>query len=685
MPCSVNNNLSPMIIPVYPVPGLPTIPLAPIQIPIPGFEFPEGFPEKILELIEQLSSLFPGGTFAPQLDDITQTILSAIASIFTQIAPFLAFYNFIMALLNMVLCIIEVLCAMPNAYKTYKAIKKLFKVCLPAFLALFPWLALLLMILAILLLILALIEYIINRLLQIIEDLLRNIRALGDVVNTQDPEAIEAIAIKIASLLCLIENLFAIFSALAMILAIINSLAAMGGHGVCNDNGILNVNCCDDETCPPFVANNPDGYIYGIQGRLIYYNRIERNPLLNLNFTRNESWQFVNDDGAAEYPFDSVITSYGDGDDFWPDGKTYDGASSLKKVPYALKLILRDFNPAIFHPTDIGGARDFTINNVVVSTRPYDGVLNEQNVLDPWNTNGTFSLRGGTVYDGDTIYTTASNIETFIHNDPDYGGNFPTTDDGYYINDVEFEWFTNQPALLDNRLITFGCIPEVKMEREMLNARFSDTRSVLEQVPKLADGGIIPDYSKLSKCASDNMAELRKDVSVATIEAFRTNVLACLEDYKSQTEDAYKNIFITAVDPFNSTFTIEPSLQFITQAIKVSVTLKDKNNNVVGIGIPSGLQAELAALIAGIPTFGEIGTFTYESSTGNFVGNLTSQTAGTGDLSVSFNGNIFQKVENLNSDTATTIVTNTLPYEFIGSDREEKVRRTVADISIGGE
>jgi len=695
MPCNPNDNtFNPVIPPGWPIPGLPGLPTSPIQIP--DFEFPPGFPQDLLDLIDQLGALFPSGKFSPNLDDAVHTILTALASLFNQIAPYLSFYKFIMALLNMVLCIIEVFCSLPNIPKTLRALKRLFKVCLPNFLAMFPWAALLAMILALLLLIIALIMYIIEKLLALIEDLLRNIIALGAAITLNDEDAQAAVIIKLSSLLCLLENMFAIFAALAAIIAIINSLAAMAGFDVCGDeNNILgNVNCCDDEACPPFIDDHPDGHIDDTNGMLLYYKRITAGfPTGSIlgNFDRPEGWQFVNNNNS-QYPFNSVITSYNGGDEFWPEGKTYNGKSSLKKVPYTVNIIIRNFNPYVFHPTDTDGPRDFFVQDAVVAYRPYVGVYDEDNNLDTSiNSYGTFSLLGGDVYQneiGEVYYVDGkpATLETFIHQDPIYTGAQPSGDDGYYMRGLEFEWHFNHEALVDNRLITFGCIPELKLERAALQARFPDKRSPDQQVPPITTapyaGTMIPDYTKLQECANNAIVELRKDVSADTVETYKNTVLGCLTSALQATEESYKNVLTVAVDPFESELSIDPDVQFVTRTIAVTVTLNDINGAAVTSGIPTSIQQDIADLIEGSVTLGTVSDFTYDGHT-SFEAEISSPIPGDGVISVSFNNNVLQNVLNLNNDNPTVLETNEKSYTFVGTAPEdsEAVRRDATDVS----
>jgi hypothetical protein len=125
------------------------------------------------------------------------------------------------------------------------------------------------------LLLLALISYIIARILEIFKDLLANLALLASGLTLQDAESVVAVTFKVASLLCIIENLMAMFAAIGVIIAIIESLSGLGGFKFCGGGGDSDgVNCCGDDVCPPFIRFNPEG-IKGNMGQIIYYRQID--------------------------------------------------------------------------------------------------------------------------------------------------------------------------------------------------------------------------------------------------------------------------------------------------------------------------------------------------------------------------------------------------------------------------
>ena len=104
MPCNPSsNNINPPVLPPFPIPGF-GIGIAPIQIPFPGLSLPTGLIQDLQNLMNKLTMVFPSGTFKAPNNNFTKGIFDFISNLLTQIAPFLSFYNFIMALFNLIMC-----------------------------------------------------------------------------------------------------------------------------------------------------------------------------------------------------------------------------------------------------------------------------------------------------------------------------------------------------------------------------------------------------------------------------------------------------------------------------------------------------------------------------------------------------------------------------------------------------
>ncbi len=713
MPCDPsNNNIGVGGIPAISLPGF-GLPFAPITVPAPGFELPEGFPESILELLNNLTVNWPGlGKVVPYLDDITNTILKALSNMFSQIAPFLSLYNFFMAMLNMVLCIIEVLCAIPNPWSTMRAIVRLVKNCLPPFLNLFPWIALLSMILSLIALFIALILYIVSRILAFIEDLLRNLQVLIDGLSFSDGESTAAAIMKIASLLCLMDNLIAIFSSLAAIIAIVESLANISGRTVCGSS-----QCCTEDVCPPFISENPDG-IQGSKGKLIYHNAVHDigASFGAGSFDRAETWQFVNDDvnQAENSKFRKIITpqlgpsdfmtpfGFEYGDIFWPEGQIFSKDTTLRRAPYLVDLVLENYNTGTVTGSS-GITKDFVIKNAIVNIKPYIGVYeydNDRTVqrfdgYSTLNNTGTLRLVGGLVYELDEegneipylIDDEQATLETFLSKNET--SSEPTSEDGYVITDITFNLKINHAALIYYDLIVYGCIPTVRQELDLANSVNGDVSAALEKIGSI-DGRVLPDVTSTVACFNTAISKLRSNITLDTVESFQADILACSDSFVSEAEGIYCSVLFAGIDPFSCDVSLTPDAQFVSKEIKVEVTLRDKNGIDITQNIPDSCISGLIEATDIQATFGELSDVIYEDN--KFVATITSNFGGSGTVTVTFNGNSISRVTNADTlDSATAIEPLQIPYEFVGirarnpsvAEPDEKPRRDSGDVSRG--
>lgn len=701
MPCKPSDNsLNPPIKPNIAIPGF-TLPSAPIQLPYPDFTFPAGLPEDLEALVNSLGLLFPSSLYKPNLDLSSRTIFDAVASLLNQIAPFLSLYKFFIAALNIIICIIEVLCALMNPFKLRRAIRKLFKNCLPNFLALFPFVALIVMIIALLLLLLALIEYLIATINAYIQEIIRNINLLADAVTVNDSERSLSAARKIASLLCLIENLFAILVAFGAVLAIVQELAQIGGRSVCDDSS---GGCCDNSVCPPFMRNSPDG-LTGSTGELIYFRELDHSisgstlALFPTSFSfgaaRQEQWQFVNPATGQLYKISDIITPIED-NIFWPDSLTFDNNSNLKKVPYFLDMRLF-LNPVHFINTasDTKGSRYFKINNCIISDRPYIGVNKFNNtVLENPNT-GTIHILGGQVFEDDGITPVLINgiqasLTNFIHQNSGFAPSSGPiiVDDGYYISNVSYNLRYNYEALLSYGLIVVGCLPDIAVERNIVNTQYADISSVINKIkfPNITGSTSTGATDGVIACLQNALIKFRKDVSLEAAAIFQADVATCLGTLQSDTKAAYSQAIGAGFNQFTSTIELTPSIQFVGSAIDVKITLRDPTGTPITFNMPAEFVANFISRISATPTLGIIAPFTYDG-TQSFISTITSIKPGDGTLTAEFDKKIFSTIINRDQDgVPSQIVENIIPYSFVGSvinsDDQAIPRRDGSDVSL---
>lgn len=388
-----DNSINPPTPPPPPfIPGF-GIAFAPPNIPFPDLEIGDA-PEDLLELVNAIIARLPGNIkIVPNLDEFTKSVLQAVNDLLSKITPFLALYSFFQSLLNMILCIIDIICALLNPFKLFAAIKRLFKRCLPDFLALFPWIALFVMVVTLLLLLLALIEYIINLILAFINDILANINQLTEAFRYNDDAGALAIITKISQLLCLIQDIVAILVALQAIFVIIESLLGINGRFTCVKG---QSDCCTDEVCPPFLTNNQEG-ISGTTGTLRYYNQGNQ-PVVGLPsgivlpVLREESWQFYDNNDFATYKVSDIITPIS-GFTYWPGNQTFadSGVPQVQEQVLNLSENLSVTIPGI-SPVSSPGYNNFFLYSAIQGT---NSLLDGYQLID--GANVTFSENSGAV------------------------------------------------------------------------------------------------------------------------------------------------------------------------------------------------------------------------------------------------------------------------------------------------
>jgi len=705
MSCTPNDNsLNPIVSPGIPIPGF-GIPTSPTQIPLSDFDLPTELLEDLMGLVGKIQANFPMSmVFKSQADTGMKNVLDFVANILTQIAPFMSFYNFIMAALRLIVCVLEILCSIPNPFAMAQKLKILFTECLPPFISLFPFSALLIMIISLLLLILAIVEYIIIVVIGIIEEIIKNLIVLADGIKLNDAQSTLAVAQKIASLLCFIQNLMAIFVALAAIMAIVESLAKLAGFGICADND--EEGCCTPDICPAFIKNTPNGVAVN-SGVLIYTSKIDVDlsgslPLALANVIqippiRQERWQIYDTDPSPQYSIALIITPVSD-NIFWPEEVSeFPADVALKRAPYTADVTLTT-NPSDFGHIDGYVERIFQIKDCIVVRKPYNGVYNYDNSLSTTPSTGTLNIEGGLVFeeDGVTPYLingTQATLNDFVHLDDSSGLTVPGSDDSITFSNIEFTWKPNAGALAGYQLTTIGCMPEVNIEKAVQNAIIlaEGIDPVIDRLPPTpagvkvpSTGNFLPNIDGAAQCVTDSLNEFRKDVSALKAAEFQASIETCLGDLKNQTLATLCSALIAAVSQFKSTIVIDTDVQFVTRPIKVSVTLKDTTGTNLGVGIPQSCADEMAALLSGEVTFGNISSFNYDTTSSNFKADLSAEESGSGIITVSFDEKIISLIATgVVGGAASAIEENEVSYQFIDATIEPPVRRDASDVANG--
>src|ERR1019366_6762099 len=250
-----------------------------------------------------------------------KNVYDGILKLMDHFFPVLMLYKMFLPVLNLIICIIEVLCAIANPFKLASKLQNLFRTCLPAFLSLFPIFAMIVMLLSLLFLLLTLIEYIVAQVLLLVEKLLININGLIQAFALSDDTGILAIVRKLAQILCSFQNLFVLLTLFKTILDVIKEILKMAfSIPPCDDGNSSDTNrCCDSSTCPQFLKTNET--IISFTGTLQYYNAAVHDanltsvlPSLPAGFLtqikRPESWQFFDPPASQANEFYNITRAY---------------------------------------------------------------------------------------------------------------------------------------------------------------------------------------------------------------------------------------------------------------------------------------------------------------------------------------------------------------------------------------
>ena len=695
-PCSPNDvSLTPPTIstaPAIPGFGIPSAPKLP-QISV----FPNGFPEDLLDLFNRLQFLIPPGAIKPPMSMSNgKDIFDGLMKMLDQFFPFLMMFKFVIPILNIIICVIEICCALMNPFALINAINNLFSKCLLPFLNMFPIFALIVAIISLLLLLLALIEYIISQILSLVQRILRNINALNNAFMSGDANGVLAIAQKLGALLCVFQNLFVLFSIFEIIIDVIRDILNMAFNiPPCQSGGSGDTNsCCTPETCPEIVQ----GPYTRFTGTFKYFPEIGIDTGINLfgttNLTsvvRQEMTQFFDGYQTPAQAFSNIydaidITNTSPKPVFFPTDSTYTATLDIRQAPYLLDLRMF-YNPAAWGRK--GTPRYVRFTNCIMQSVPTPNLVEVDDSVQTEST-GVIILVGGAGYedngttilngyaaDGVTEISAQATLGSFFHIAPtfDTSTNFvaPKITDGVTIYDVEYTFRPNIAPLLQKGIVTVGCVPSIALNKAFINNVMSSNiglmtaqlQNLLNSTGTNSNGepNVFPNPAAAQECMTTALASLRTNMTVEGVAEFQTTCNLCLSQLQSDATSALNSMIGIGIAPCSSSFTITPTIQFTTQPVIVSVSINETNGISLTNNLPASVASSVASSIKLHTTFGVPGTFTYDGSQ-FFTAPITSDVAGSGEVMVSFDNQIFC-TNTLSATASPTHTLQTQSYTFI--------------------
>jgi hypothetical protein len=691
-------------------PSGPSIPGfgSPFSLKLPNINpFPDGFPEDLLDLLNKLQMLIPPGILKPNLStNFGKDEFDAIMSLLDKFMPYLMMYKFFLPILKLILCIIEVLCAINSPIKLGRALKRLFRNCLPDFLNLFPLWALILMIISLLLLLLALIEYIIQQILKLIQMILRNLNALYKATARADANSIVAIAKKLGALLCVFQNLFVLLAIINIIFDIFRDLLSLVfAIPPCDDTDAFDIDgCCTPDVCPTIVKSN----YTRTTGKLQYYNQLSiqttlplpgPNPFFTVD-VRTEGWQLYDIDQNIAQAFINIVDGYDipptyyPKPTFFPTDVTYTPSTAIKQAAYTID-IRAFYNPANWgrSGSEAGLPRWVRFKDCILLYAPtrdlslYDGSTSTIS-------NGVARIAGGLGYedDGTTVLTgyasdgvtpipVQANLGTFFHKPQEVSINpIPLPTDGYLFSDIEYTFKPNIEVLWSKNLVTLGCMPDLSFDRMFVSNVIAGDVGLklaeLQNALKVENG--FPDPNKTQECLSTAISGLRGNFTALGVANFQATSLTCLQKLKDDTNTALGKMVGLGFDPCKSKADAEPLKQFTSRSIKVTAHINERNGYPITSGLSPDIASDIANRLKAYVTFGEVSNFSYDGYEA-FNAYITSKEPGPGQLMVSFDDNIFCTTNMpSNIDESPTNTLQVVDYQFVYAPASTTVPGTSA-------
>lgn len=653
---------------------------------------PPGMPENLLGIFSNLQLLLPIGLLSADLSfNFEVDIFDGIMKLLDQFMPFLMLYKFFLPVLNIIICIIEVLCALISPFALIGALENLFVNCIPALLNLFPIFALIIIIISILLLILALIEYILCFIITLVLNLSGNIIGLIFAFETSNTAGILAIASKLGDLLCIFQDLLVLLAFFEIIIQIIKDILALAfAIPPCSSGN--NSNCCGPQTCPEFVqapyTRSTGELQYSSEvGTLTTIQLTPGPPPTFLTVDSSvESWQIYDPDQTLYQQFWNIVNAYDviveyneDGyalpvPIYFPSTQTFTANTPAAQAAYTLDITV-DYDPAQWNRT--GNPSKVTFKNCIVLAAPTQTVQGYNAASTFSVPNGVLYIAGGTGYDEsgkpldgyDLILTNVptpnvpATLGNFLHLPPDFIAN-PVPPTVIDLSNVTYTFKPNMSVLLQANLISLGCMPAIALNKAFVNnvvfANISTQATKLSSLVNGTNGNVFPSPVTAQKCLLEAISDLRSNMTLQGLAEFQGTTTACLTKLQSDTNSAITSVVGIGFSPCDSTFTLSPNLQFTTQAIEITVTLNENNKLPLAKGVPAAVGAALAAQITPYATLGQVTPFAYDGYSA-FNAYLTSSTSGNGSIMIAFQNQILCT----NDLSIPNHTLQNLDYEFI--------------------
>lgn len=643
----------------------------------------DGYAPPDLDYLTKLVDLImPGGSLKqPYNIKVDESVFDAIVKYMDKAYPFLMYYKLLLPILELILCIIEVLCALPNPFKTVRAVRRLFRNCIPNFLSIFPIFALPLFLISLLLLLIALIEYILQQLAKIIELITKNIRILRNAYERKDAISYKAVLQKIAWSLCVFEGLFVVFSIFKAIFDVIKEILNRSfSLPPCDDGVNSDDSCCSTDVCPAFFKNKE---IESRSGTLQYLHEIRQASTFasgligtssNIVYStvRNQSIQFFDAIPEKNKQFINISRPYDLSYEkvFFPKDVSYNKDTPPQQAPYTVDMRIF-YVPQQYGRYDAAGSRFVKIKDCIVVKEPVSYIDTYENQTSNFS-EGVLRLAGGKVFEDDGVTPVNLNgsqatIDSLINKPAEEHSYYylPDANDAITYTSVSYTLKINHDLLsMKHGLITIGCLPEASEDKASLSAAVGSAAAKQGAVKGiLADN--FPDPSATIDEVNTALSGFRANVSVEGANLLRDTVTVSLNKLKQDALRAVEKMILISYDQYKSNVYLDTDMQFTTLPIKVKAEILDANGQSVTSNLPASVASNVAKKISAQATFGNVGDFEYDGSR-YFYANISSEEAGQGSITLIMDQNVISKLD-IPSDLTKpiSISAKSLDYKFV--------------------
>jgi hypothetical protein len=647
----------------------------------------------------------PGGVTIPKIDDKSATdMLGFLQPLMNAITMGLAILGPVKVIIDIVIAIVNVLCALPDPFKIGKAMIALMASLIPL-LGLFPISAGLLILLEAVKSVIMILTAILMQILPKIDLVIENLDNARSQIFGNNPAGAEGSMQKICTVLQTLLDELAILAPINKILDTINLFMGLAVGGIC----ATGEGCCDD--CPPLVRTPPSGSC-----TLSSENTVDNTFTVRLT---TASWS-ANPVGAesvggvtigADIPVARVIDPI-----LLAFGQT---PAATADFPLGSHLIdLATFSPAMFYTVF-----NFSRGRIQAETASLsNGVVTIGTAADHGLRSGDqVRISGGLIagqIDGDyTVGATSDRVFQYESATPAFSTmsarslvvqkKYPiqTATLGSTSNPLEsdvlitlngsigsaimttYEMVADESAVISAELMTQGCRAEVSNARNdfenerdndlLLAARTNNNGSLpagaaFNSPPGVLLGADIP------RIDEDGIKQIIVDFAANPVSAGRSAIFDKINLEIDKFRDLAARSLCLLVSSANSTFFVDqPVLDFNVGSATFTYQPRSKDNQPLLIGLPNNV--EVNAIFTS--TVGVLGQTQFDSTTGTYSATLSSTAPGTAAVRVFF---VTNDVCSAPRDGFSALAPKELTVQFLdGAQRPQRKDRKYIQ-SAGG-